>query len=586
MSKESASKSPLDREASAAKSLFLGTVLEENLYPYPELNADERETLAMMIDSIDKFMEPKALSYREFDVTGVQPEEYIDSLREMGLFGLIIPEEYGGLGLSNSAYARVIQQSSSYDGSTSLTIGAHSSIGMKGILLFGTESQKQRYLPKLATGEHIAAFCLTEAGAGSDAASVKTHAVKNPDGSWTLNGEKIWITNGAFAEIFTVFARTDSEHGKMTAFIVERSWGGVESGPKEDKMGIRSSATTTVRFENVRVPAECVLSEEGKGFKVAMSILNNGRTGLGGGCVGALKRCIALSVKQASERKQFGKSIAEFELVKEKISRMVVNCFATESIVGVVGHYIDSGVEDYSVEAAMSKVFASEALWNGANDALQIAGGNGFMREFPYERVVRDSRINLIFEGTNEILRLYIALSGMKSAGEYLKEISSSVGKIFNDPIKGFGVLSGYATKRFSQVTSLRRDRIGFCPAPLSEQGAILERAILDLSKATDALLKRYGKGVVDRQFPMKRLADAATDIFVGLCVLSRVSKMIGATSAQQCENELRIARIYTEWARVRISENLRALERPEDRDVSALADSVVAEGRYRWDLI
>ena len=586
MTKQNPSMTNLDREASAAKSLFLGTILEENISPYPEFGADERETLAMMIDAIDKFMEPKAQSYREFDVSGVQPEEYIESLREMGLFGLIIPEEYGGLGLSNSAYARVIQQSSSYDGSTSLTIGAHSSIGMKGILLFGTEAQKKRYLPKLASGEHIAAFCLTEAGAGSDAASVKTHAVKNADGTWTLNGEKIWITNGAFAEIFTVFARTDSEQGKLTAFIVERSWGGVESGPKEDKMGIRSSATTTVRFDNVRVPSECVLSEEGKGFKVAMSILNNGRTGLGGGCVGALKRCIALAVKQAAERKQFGKSIAEFDLVKEKITRMVVNCFATESIVGVVGHYIDSGVEDYSVEAAMSKVFASEALWNGANDALQIAGGNGFMREFPYERVVRDSRINLIFEGTNEILRLYIALSGMKSAGEYLKEIGSGVGKIFNDPIKGFGLLSGYATKRFSQVTKLGRDRIAFCPAALIEQAAVYEHAVLDLSKATDAILKRHGKGVLEKQFPMKRLADSATDIFVGLCVLSRVAKMVSASSAQQCENEIRITKIYTEWARVRIAENLRALERPEDSDVSALADAVVAEGRYRWDLL
>ncbi|MCB0325925.1 MAG: acyl-CoA dehydrogenase family protein, partial [Bdellovibrionales bacterium] len=339
----------LSLEGSPAKSFFLGQILEQNIFPFPQVQAEESETLRMVLDSLDKFLSGKEDLFREYDEAGAQPDEYIESLKELGLFGLIIPEEYGGIGLSNTGYSRVLQQSSHYDASTSLTIGAHSSIGMKGLLLFGSDQQKKKYLPKLATGEMIAAFCLTEPGAGSDAGSIKTTASKNADGSWSLNGEKIWITNGAFADFFTVFARTDSEAGKISAFLVERSFVGVRSGPKEDKLGIRASATTSVFFDNVQVPAENLLGEEGKGFFVAMQILNNGRTGLGGGCVGGMKRCLKLAARQAAERKQFGQPIAEFELVQEKIAQMAIDCFVVESVVTLVGHYIDSGVKDYSV---------------------------------------------------------------------------------------------------------------------------------------------------------------------------------------------------------------------------------------------
>ncbi len=578
--------SQIQRQASAAKLLFQGQILNENVYPYPEIAAGESETLRLVTDSIDKFMSPLGEKFREFDVTGEQPKEFIQSLRELGLFGLIIPEEYGGIGLSSRGYARVMEELSGHDGSTALTVGAHSSIGMKGILLFGTPEQKKKYLPRLASGELIAAFCLTESGSGSDAASIKTSAVKNPDGTWTLNGEKIWITNGAFADLFTVFARTESEAGKITAFIVERAWGGVESGPKEDKMGIRSSATTTIRFDNVRVPADCVLDTEGKGFKVAMAILNNGRTGLGGGAVGAMKRCIALASRQAVERKQFGQSISQFELVKEKLARMTVNCFATECMVGLVGHYIDAGVEDCSVEAAMSKIYSSEALWACANDALQIAGGNGFMRHFPYERIVRDSRINLIFEGTNEILRLYISLSSMKDAGEVLKGIGKSVSNIFNDPIKGFGVLSGYATKRLTEMTSFGRDRIDFVHPALSEQAAVFEAATLNLSKTTNAFLKKHKGNVVGKQYPQKRLADTAMDIFAGLAVLSRVTSMIEKKSIGECTQEIRIAKLFAEGAKERIGDNLKLLEHPEDELKSGLADFICGGQKYPWDVL
>lgn len=580
------SKQSLIKDASVAKSLFMGRILEENLFPFPRIEGGEAETLKMVLESVERFMEGKEAQYREYDRKGEQPEDYIQGLRELGLFGLIIPEEFGGIGLSNASYSRVLQTTSGFDAATSLTIGAHSSIGMKGLLLFGTAEQKQRYLPELASGERIAAFCLTEPGSGSDAASIKTEASKNSDGSWTLNGEKIWITNGSLAGFYTVFARTDSELGKMSAFIVERGWPGVSNGPKEDKLGIRASATTTVNFANVRVPPENLLGAEGHGFKVAMSILNNGRTGLGGGCVGAMKRCIQLAVKQASERKQFGRPIAEFELIKEKIAQMTVRCFAAESAVQMVAHYIDSGVDDYSIEAAISKIYASEALWYVAYEALQIAGGNGFMKEYPYEKVVRDSRINMIFEGTNEILRLYVALSGLKVVGESLKELKESAASIFNDPIKGFGVLSRYAAKRISGWSGFGRDTIDAVHPALEHEAVILETYAQRLGKASDALLMKLGKHIIGHQYQSKRIAEVAIDLFVGACVLSRVSRYLEERGEEKCKLEIDLAKLYIDGAKHRMNSSIRALAHNADEVQTSVAETILKNGAYPWDIV
>lgn len=572
-------------DASVAQELFLGTLIEENIFPYPELPPDASQNLQLVLDSIAKFMQPKGEAFRDFDRDGIQPDAYIQELRELGLFGIIIPAEYDGLGLSNAAYSRILQQTSRFDASTSLTIGAHSSIGMKGLLLYGTDAQKQKYLPRLASGELIAAFCLTEPSSGSDAGSIKTHALKQSDGNWVLNGEKIWITNGPIADFFTVLARTDSESGKISAFLVERAFGGVTHGSKEDKLGIRASATSSVHFSDVKLPADALLGEEGKGFKIAMGILNNGRTGLGGGCVGGMKLCIELAANHARDRKQFGRSLAEFELIKEKIALMTVDCFAAESAVNLVAHHIDAGVQDFSVEAAATKVFASEALWRTSFEALQVAGGAGFMKEYPYERVMRDSRINMIYEGTNEILRLYIALTGLKVAGQYLSSIGKSAGRIFNDPIKGFGVLSEYAGRRFARLTRVGRDRLDMLHPALKIEGSVFEIYVLRLAKASEALLRTLGKNIIGSQLQSKRVADTAIDIFVGLSVLSRVSAMLEREGTDKCSEELAIARLFTQGAKRRMNANLRRLEHNEDETLNSLAEAVIAEGRYRWDV-
>lgn len=574
------------RGESAAKQLFFGNILEEQLFPYPQIRARDREMLGAMTDAIDQFLADKAADLRQYDRDAGQPEDFIQALRDLGLFGLIIPEEHGGLELSNGAYARVLAQTSSHDSSVSLTIGAHSSIGMKGLLLFGTEEQKQRYLPRLASGELIAAFCLTESGAGSDAASIRTKASRNDDGSWTLSGEKIWITNGGIAGFYTVFARTDTPEGRITAFLVEAGWPGVSHGPHEDKMGIRASSTTTVAFSDVRVPAENVLGPVGKGFKVAMSILNSGRTGLGGGAVGGMRTLLRLATAQAKERQQFGKPIAEFGLVREKLARMAVDCFAAESTVWMVAHLIDSGHSDYSVEAAISKVFASEAVQRASYEALQIAAGNGFMREFPYEQITRDTRILSIFEGTNEILRLYVALSGFKGVGAGLGELKAALGDILNDPIKGFGVLGDYTARRMREATGVGTDRIAYPLAePLRKLAKVYEKYTVELSKASDQLLRRHGKAIADEQHAQKRIGDIAIDLFVGLCVLSRADSLVKQQHPAAAQ-ALDIAEIFTREAHRRMANNRRRLDRNEDAQGERLAADVLARGGYVWDVI
>ncbi len=517
------------------------------------------------------------------------PAEFVQQLREFGLFGLIIPEEHGGMGFGNMAYSRTLQQVARHEASVALTIGAHSSIGMRGLKLFGTEEQKARYYDKLATGEMIAAFCLTEPGAGSDAASVRTTAEEKDD-HFLLNGTKIWITNGGIADFFTVFAKTGGAdaRSKLSAFIVTKDMPGVSISPHEDKMGIRASSTTSVFLEDVEVPKENLLGPLDGGFKVAMQILNSGRSGLGGGCVGAMKKLIGLASKQAMERKQFGEPIGSFGLIKQKIGHMVVDCYAAEAAVNVVASWSDQGYDDTSVEAAISKVFATEALWRTADEALQTAGGSGYMREYPYERVMRDARINRIFEGTNDILRLYIALTALNDVGQRLREMASSLKGIFDDPIKGFGFLYDYARKRAHWATGrLPADKttLDKVHSLLRPQAEAFEDLTRDLAQMADRLLRKHGNDIISKQFATRRMADVMIDLFVLACVLSRVTASIEEVGAEAAQHEIEIAVVFAGQARGRVTRNLRKIDANDDELVKALAEHAYEVEGYRWDV-
>uniref|UniRef100_A0A8C7XPL2 Very long-chain specific acyl-CoA dehydrogenase, mitochondrial n=1 Tax=Oryzias sinensis TaxID=183150 RepID=A0A8C7XPL2_9TELE len=526
---------------SFAVNMFKGQIATSQVFPFPKaLNEEQEQFLRELVGPVSKFFE-EVNDPAKNDALEKVEDHTMEGLKEMGAFGLQVPGDLGGLGLSNTQYARLVEIVGSHDLGVGITLGAHQSIGFKGILLFGNKAQKEKYLPKLATGENIAAFCLTEPASGSDAASIKTTAVLSPCGQYyTMNGSKIWISNGGLAEIFTVFAKTpvkDPNTGevkdKITAFIVERSFGGVSHGPPEKKMGIKASNTAEVYFDNVRVPADCVLGEVGGGFKVAMNILNNGRFGMAAALSGTMKGVISKAVDHAANRTQFGNKIHTYGAIQEKVARMAMLHYVTESMAYMISGNMDSGAAEFQIEAAISKIFASEAAWTVTDESIQVMGGMGFMKDCGVERVMRDLRIFRIFEGTNDILRLFVALNGFQNAGNHLKSLQ----KALKNPIGNAGLLAGEITKRakrkagFSSGLTLQ----GSVHPELAQSGDLTVKAIEEFGAVIEELLVKHGKKIIDEQFVLKRVADCAIDLYAMVVVLSRASRSLsqGAASAQ-----------------------------------------------------
>ncbi len=571
-------------ENSFMKSLFYGQIREEFVFPYPKVKTDTAETVNMIIDSIDKFGKD-IVKASEWDEAAAMPREVIDQMAAMGLTGIGVPEEHGGLGLPQSGYARVMQQVASLDGSLAVTLGAHQSIGYKALLLFGSDEQKKRFLPRLASGELIAAFCLTEPSSGSDAASIQTRAELSSDGKhYILTGNKLWITNGEIAKFFTVFAKTivvenGEKKEKVTCFAVEGPTDGITFGAREHKLGIRASWTNAVHFDKVKVPVENIIGGVGYGFKVAMGILNHGRLGLAAGCVGVAKNAIKASVEHANEREQFKKKIGEFGMIKEKISRMVMNNYVAESMVYMTTHLIDRGDMDYSMESAAAKVFCSEMLWEAVDENIQIWGGNGYMKEYPYERWLRDARINRIFEGTNEILRAFVALSGMQGPGQEL----AGLAKAIQHPLKGLGVVSDYAVRKVKQ--NVFGETITKSHPRLKKLAASLEEYTVELSQQVEVLLKRHGKEIHLKQFAQKRIADIAIDLYAMFCTLSRVTQVIEEKGQENGEMEIAIAEAFFIHANKRIASNFKSMDRNEDELMKLIAEKTYEKGGYPFDV-
>ena len=561
---------------SPVRALCSGHLVEDLVFPFPEIAPEEQETVSAFLDSFRGFARAKVDS-RRIDQESRIPEEVIRGLAELGAFGMTIPEEFGGYGFSASAYCRVMEEVGQTDASLGILIGGHQSIGMKALLLFGSPEQKKRWLPGLATGEMIAAFALTEPEAGSDAASIRTTAdLDAATGDFVLNGTKHWISNGGIASFFTVFAKdtalqAEDAHRRMTAFVVTRDMPGVEPGREEQKLGLKGSSTVPVELRNVRVPASHVIGERGQGFKIAVEVLNTGRTSLGAGCVGGSKAMIRAAAAHATQRRQFGKRIAEFEMIRGKFARMVVSTYGLESMVYLTAGLIDRGLPDYALEGACCKVFGTEAVWSNINDALQIAGGNGFMEDYPYGRALRDSRVNMIFEGTNEILRVLIALSAMKDTAQDLKEVARAL----KAPLSSVGILSDFVGRKIRGYVA--PDKLTRVLVELTEEGEVISRYTRVLAGAVSTLLRRHGQKIVDREYQQERVADAAIDLYGCLAVVSRATSAIRSRGADRSSEELRLARAFVYAARHRIVNKLKSLDLDHNRDSEQTAISELA---------
>ena len=442
---------------------------------------------------------------------------------ELGLLGIDVPEEYGGLAL-DKVTSLIVSEQMSKSASFGATFGAQSNLTILPLMLFGTPAQKQKYLPKLLTGELVGAYCLSETGSGSDALGAKTKAARQPDGSFVLNGEKMWITNGGFADVFIVFAKVDGEH--FTSFIVERAFGGVTSGKEEHKMGLHGSSTTAVILQDVKVPAENLLGEVGKGHKVAFNVLNFGRFKLGGICAGGARNAIGESAKYAAQRKQFGQPIASFGAIKHKIGEMIARTYAVESLLYRTAGMIDERIgdakdgataaavfEEYAVEASIAKVAGSETLNFVLDENIQIHGGNGFVRDYPAERHYRDARVNRIFEGTNEINRLLIP--GMLARRAVKGEIGIiPAAKALQDELLGP-----------PSMTSSDDE-------PLAEERRAVEAFKKGALMVFGVAMQTYATKLADQQEVLTYTADILIDVYAAESALLRATSAQGGTKA------------------------------------------------------
>jgi len=566
--------------SSFAKSLFLGEIHEELAFPWPKPAPDEQGKIRELNARIREYCAEHYDPLRAEEERWI-PDEVLRDLGEIGALGLYVPEEYGGQGLSQTGYARVFETIGQIDSTLAIVLGVHQSIGFKGISLFGTEEQKERFLPDLAVGRRLAAFALTEPEAGSDAYQVRSRAVQQPDGSWVLNGEKRYIGNGSRADVITTFARAEvNGEDRHIAMLLEKGMKGLEVGERYDTMGLRANDLRRLYFKDVRVPPENVLGEPGQGFRVAMQILNSGRIGLGTGSVGGAKKLLDLSIDHVKERQQFDRPLADFELVQDKIGWMVTHLFGLESMCYLTCGLVDAGVPDYSLESAVCKVSGTEFLWYAANRALQLAGGEGYMRDRPYEKVLRDTRIYPIFEGANDVLRAFITLGGFKPVGEKL----SGLGELeLSDPIRSIGVLVEYASERIQR--EVRPDRITMAHERLEDHADSVSDQVKQLRGYTESLLREHKKGIIERQFQQKRLADNIADIYGQIAVLSRISHTFEEHGVEPSGQESYIADTFCSRAAERVHGRFEQIESNDDERMTAIAKLAYRRGEYGYAL-
>jgi alkylation response protein AidB-like acyl-CoA dehydrogenase len=536
---------------------WLLTAAEPGAVFTPEQRSDEHR---MVADTVKDFVNNEVLpvldqlEQKDWELA----RRLVRRCAELGLMGADVAEEYGGLAL-DKVTSVVISEQMSRSASFGATFGAHANLVILPLSLFGTDAQKRQYLPRLLSGELVGGYCLSEPGSGSDALGAKARATRQPDGSFVLNGEKMWITNGGFADVFIVFAKVEGEGpggaGAFSAFIVERAFGGLTSGKEEHKMGLHGSSTTPILLQDVKVPAGNLLGEVGKGHKIAFNVLNFARYKLGAMCVGGAQGAIEEAARYAAQRKQFGQPIASFGAIKHKLGEMLVRAYGVESLIYRTAGLIDAriaatphepvdqsvtlaAVEEYAVEASIAKVAGSEMLDFVLDENIQIHGGNGYVRDYPAERHYRDSRVNRIFEGTNEINRLLIP--GMLARRAAKGEI---------------GIIAA--------ARALQDELLGPPSLATGDTGALSDerRAVESFKKACLMVLglamQQYRESLPDQQEVLLHLADMLIDTYAAESALLRA---LAATDARRQGADLQVdaARVFVNDAAMRIDASAR----------------------------
>ena len=505
-------------------------------------------------------------------------DDVIAEFGRVGMLGLTIPRKYGGLELSHTGYARIFEHLSTIDASLAVMVGVHCGLGSKAIVLYGTDEQKERYLPMLARGETLAAYALTEPETGSDAQNIKTTAELSVDGKrWVLTGHKIWIGNAHRAGVIVTFAQTPVKRRgetvpRLTAFIIRPDMPGFRVLGTVRKLGIRGSTQAELLYENVEVPADHVLGSVGKGFAVAVHVLNAGRLTLAAGCTGAAKRVLEEMATYAEHRVQFGHPLAHFEITQRKISQLTAGIYAGDAMLGILASLADYPGSEFSLEAACAKVFSSDLIWGATDDMVQIAGGRGFVKPFPYERFLRDARINRIFEGANEVLRLFIALNGVQGPAESLKEVGSALRR----PLRHLGLLSGYAASRIRSRLGATATLDTQLDPTLAKHKSYFEKHVAELKGATQRAIMKHRTAIVERQLVLERLANMAIELVATACVISRTQSLIDERGAKACERELDLCDLFCVESGRRFRSNRLALDGREE-EVDSKRRSVAA---------
>lgn len=582
------------------KNLFWGNLRNDLLFPYPAQDPKEQAECDQLIARLDEYLRTEHPAI-QIDQEQEIPDWVIRRLFDLGVLGMTIPKEYGGLGMGITSYNRVLERIGQTCGSTAVLVSAHQSIGCKAIMLFGTEEQKQRWLPHLAK-DWLSAFCLSEPNVGCDAGGQETRCEWNEaEQCYVLNGEKKWATSGALSSIFTVMARqkvrdpkTGKETEKVTALVCTPDMEGVDIFQKNrSKCSIRGTWQARIRFTNVKVPKFNLLGQEGRGLNIALSCLNYGRCTLSAGMLGGARRAMDQAVKWSQTRFQFGRPLADFELVQKRIAHMAALCYAMDAVLYMTTGMLDRKDEDIMLETAICKVFCSEMGWRAVNDALQIMGGEGFMTENEIERIFRDSRINTVVEGANEVMQSFIFAYGGKQLAEKMLGVQQA---LFWNSDDGFGANIGRLLRSLTKPVVMRAAiPLGLelflgvrraMPTPPSVHPSLrdaaerLARTVREHSHQFKMASKRYKEAIITRQAVQARLADNAVWLHAWACTLSRLDRDLRAANGHagdaEFERNRAAAMHFFALAECAIHNNFRELyENPDDSMLAAAAASL-----------